>query len=154
MSYAGTLLLYVGWYSSFYTRNQLTLSLAFATRFFAIFAIAPLVTLQPEDEAPLFVSIPAVVAFVNAVVDFLQAYVMIEEIDKTRMAWFALCLAAVYIFLSRQVQTRQVQGRKITPGGTQVLHFLHLAVALGFITVAIPIRLDATWFTIGCFLSS
>ncbi len=164
MSYAGTLLLYVGWYSTFYTRNQLNFTLAFATLFFAIFAIAPLVTLQPEDEAPLFASIPAVLAFVNAVVYFLQAYVMIEEIDKTRMAWFALGLAAVYIFLSRQVQTRQVQARqvqarqvqsrKITPGSTQVLHFLHLAVALGFITVAIPIRLDAHWITIGWFVES
>jgi uncharacterized membrane protein len=154
MSYAGTLLLYVGWYSTFYTRSQLGLTLAFATLFFAIFAIAPLVTLQPEDEAPLFASIPAVLAFANAVVYFLQAYVMIEEIDKTRMAWFALGLAAVYIFLSRQVQTRQVQSRKITPGGTQVLHFLHLAVALGFITVAIPIRLDAHWITIGWFVES
>jgi len=64
MSYVGTLLLYVGWYSSFYTRSQLTLTLAFATLFFAIFAIAPLVTLQPEHEAPLFASIPAVLAFV------------------------------------------------------------------------------------------
>jgi len=154
MSYAGTLLLYVGWYSTFYTRNQLNFTLAFATLFFAIFAIAPLVTVQPDDEAPLFASIPAMLAFVNAVIYFLQAYVMIEEIDKTRMAWFALGLAAVYIFLSRQVQTRQGQSTKITTGGTQVLHFLHLAVALGFITVAIPIRLDAHWITIGWFVES
>src|SRR5450432_319810 len=54
MSYAGTLLLYVGWYSSFYTRDQLGVTIAFATLFFAIFAIAPLVTLQPEGEIPLF----------------------------------------------------------------------------------------------------
>jgi uncharacterized membrane protein len=149
MSYAGTLLLYIGWYSSFYTRNQLGLTIAFATLFFAIFAIAPLVTFQPADEAPLFASIPAVLAFVNAAGYFLQAYAMIEEIDKTRMAWFALALAAVYIFLSRQVHTR-----KITPGATQILHFLHLAVALGFITVAIPIRLDAHWITIGWFVEA
>jgi uncharacterized membrane protein len=154
MSYAGTLLLYIGWHSSFYTRSQLTLTLAFATLFFAIFAIAPLVTLQPEDEAPVFASIPAILAFVNAVVYFLQAYAMIEEVDKTRMAWFALGLAAVYIFLSRQVQSRQVHNRKLTPGATPVLHFLHLAVALGFITVAIPIRLDAHWITIGWFVEA
>src|ERR1700719_519605 len=48
MSYAGTLLLYIGWYSRFYTRDQLSLTLFFATLFFAIFAIAPLITLQPE----------------------------------------------------------------------------------------------------------
>jgi uncharacterized membrane protein len=149
MSYAGTVLLYVGWYSSFYTRSELALTLGFATLFFAIFAIAPLVTLQPEGEIPLFASVPAILAFVNAVVYFLQAYAMFEEVDKTDMAWFALALAAVYIFLSRQVQTR-----KITPGATQILHFLHLAVALGFITVAIPIRLDAHWITIGWFVEA
>jgi uncharacterized membrane protein len=78
MSYAGTLLLYIGWYSSFYTRSQFGLTLAFATLFFAIFAIAPLVTLQPENEAPLFASVPAALAFVNAVVYFLQSYAMVE----------------------------------------------------------------------------
>jgi len=149
MSYAGTLLLYMGWYSGFYSRSQLGLTLSFATLFFAIFAIAPLVTLQPEDEIPLFASVPAVLAFVNAVVYFLQAYAMFEEIDKTDMAWFALALAAVYIFLSRQVHSR-----KMTPGAAQILHFLHLAVALGFITVAIPIRLDAHWITIGWFVEA
>jgi uncharacterized membrane protein len=149
MSYVGTVLLYIGWYVSFYTREQLSLTLAFATLFFAIFAIAPLLTLQPESEAPLFAAIPAIIAFVNAVVYFLQAYVMIEGVDKTEMAWFALALAVIYIFLSWQVQTR-----RITPGATTTLHFLHLAVALGFITVAIPIRLDAHWITIGWFVEA
>jgi uncharacterized membrane protein len=146
MSYAGTMLLYVGWYSSFYSRNQLGLTLGFATLFFAIFAIAPLVTLQPEGEIPIFASIPAVLAFVNAGAYFLQSYAMIEEVDKTYMAWFALGLAAVYIFLSRQVHRRA-----LTPRASEILYFLHLAVALGFITVAIPIRLDAHWITIGWF---
>jgi uncharacterized membrane protein len=145
MSYAGTLLLYIGWYSSFYTRSQLNLTFAFATLFFAIFAIAPLITLQPGGEMPLFAAIPAVVAFVNAGVYFLQAYAMIAEVDKTYMAWFALALAAVYILLSRQVHTR---------GASERLHFLHLAVAIGFITVAIPIRLDAHWITIGWFVEA
>lgn len=149
MSYAGTLLLYVGWYSSFYTRSQLNPTLSFATLFFAIFAVAPLVTLQPEDEAPLFASIPAILAFVNAVVYFLQADAMFEEVDRTDMAWFALALAAVYIFLSRQVQSR-----KISAATTQRLHLLHLAVALGFVTVAIPIRLDTHWITIGWFVEA
>jgi uncharacterized membrane protein len=144
MSYAGTLLLSIGWYSAFYTRSQLGLTLGFATLFFAIFAIAPLVTLQPEAEIALFASIPAVVAFVNAGVYFLQAYAMVDEVDKTYMAWFALGLAAVYIFLSRQVHARL-----LAPGASEILYFLHLAVALGFITIAIPIRMNAHWITIG-----
>lgn len=149
MSYAGTILLYIAWYSSFYTRPQLSLTLGFATFFFAIFAVAPLVALQPEEENAIFAAVPAILAFVNAGVYFLQAYAMIKEVDKTYMAWFALALAAVYIFLSRQVHNR-----KLTEGAAQILYFLHLAVAIGFITVAIPIRLNAHWITIGWFIEA
>src|SRR5246500_4356034 len=149
MSYVGTLLLYMGWYSEFYNRSQLGLTLAFATLFFAIFAIAPLVTLQPENEIPLLAAIPAVLAFVNAGVYFLQSYAMIEAVDKTYMAWFALALAAIYIVLSRQVHARN-----LNRGASEILYFLHLAVAIGFITVAHPIRLDAHWITIGWFIEA
>jgi len=149
MSYAGTLLLYIGWYSSFYTRDQLALTLSFATLFFAIFAITPLVTLQVDGEPAILASIPPVLAFVNAGVFFLQAYAMIEEVDKTLMAWFALGLAAIYIFLSRQMQARSTSAH-----ASQVLYYLHLALAIGFITVAIPIRLDAHWITIGWFVEA
>jgi uncharacterized membrane protein len=149
MSYAGTLLMYVGWYSEFYDRSQLGLTLTFATFFFAVFAIAPLVTLHPEGEIPLFAAIPAVLAFVNAGVYFLQSYVMIEVVDKTYMAWFALALAAIYIILSRQVHARHR-----VPATSDILYFLHLAVAIGFITIAIPIRLDAHWITIGWFVEA
>ena len=148
-SYVGTLLLYIGWYSEFYDRSQLGLTLAFATLFFTIFAIAPLVTLHPENEIPLFAAIPAVLAFVNAGVYFLESYAMIEAVDKTYMAWFALALAAIYIVLSRQVRARMR-----APGASEILYFLHLAVAIGFITVAIPIRLDAHWITIGWFIEA
>jgi uncharacterized membrane protein len=144
------LLLYIGWYSQFYNRSQLTLTLTFATLFFAVFAIAPLITVQPESEVAIFASIPALVAFVNALVYFLQAYVMVQEVDKTYMAWFALALAAVYIFLSRQIHARD----DLNPGASEILRFLHLAVAIGFITVAIPIRLDAHWITIGWFVEA
>jgi uncharacterized membrane protein len=149
LSYVGTLLLYVGWYSTFYTRDHLGLTLAFATLFFAIFAIAPLITHQTEGERAVSAAIPAVLAFVNAGAYFLQAYVMIQEVDKTYMAWFALGLAAVYIFLSRQVHSRA-----LSPDAAEILHFLHLAVAIGFITVAIPIRLDAHWITLGWFVEA
>jgi uncharacterized membrane protein len=144
LSYAGTLVLYIGWYSEFYNRSQLRLTLAFATLFFAIFAIAPLIAQRPEHDVAPFTAIPLFLAFVNAGVYFLQAYAMFEEIDKHTMAWFALALAGVYIWLSRQAGERFPD-----PDNARKLHFLHLAVAIGFITIAIPIRLDGHWITIG-----
>jgi len=149
LSYAGTLLLYIGWYSEFYDRSQIRWTLAFATLFFAIFAIAPLVARRPEKEIPPFSAVPLFLAFVNAGVYFLQVYALYEEIDKHAMAWFALVLAAVYIFLSRQAGDRFPDREN-----AQKLHFLHLALAIGFITIAIPIRLDGHWITIGWFVEA
>jgi uncharacterized membrane protein len=149
MSYVGTLILYLGWYWTFYNGGPLELTLAYASLFFAIFAIAPLITLQPDGEHPILAAIPAVLAFVNAGVYFLEAYAMIQEVNKVNMAWFALALAAVYIFLSRLVHAR-----KMAAGTSEILYYLHLALAIGFITVAIPIRLDAHWITIGWFIEA
>ena len=110
LSYAGTLLLYIGWYSSFYDRSQLRMTVAFATLFFAIFAVAPLLARQGE-KGRLSESVPLFLALVNAAGYFLQIYVMYEAVDTKETAWFALALAALYIFLSRQTRARADQCR-------------------------------------------
>ena len=104
LAFVGTLTLYIGWDSEFYNRSQLNLTLAFATLFFIIFAVAPLLARQPENETAPFAAIPLFLAFINAGVYFVQVYAMFEEVDKHAMAWFALALAAVYIFLSKQTR--------------------------------------------------
>ena len=86
---------------------------------------------------------------VNAAGYFLQIYVMFEEIGTKDTAWFALALAALYIFLSRQTR-----GRAGNPEAARTVDLLHLALAIGFITVAIPIRLDAHWVTMGWFVEA
>ena len=146
LSYAGTMLLYVGWYSSFYDVTQVRMTVGFATLFFAIFAVAPLLA-RPAQKGGLSDSVPPLVAVVNAAGYFLQIYVMFEEIGTKDTAWFALALAALYIFLSRQAR-----GRAGSSEAAQTVDLLHLALAIGFITVAIPIRLDAHWITIGWFV--
>jgi uncharacterized membrane protein len=149
LSFVGTITLYIGWYISYYTRSQLRLTLGFATLFFAIFAIAPLVGRGRQSGTKAFATVPHLIAFVNAVVFFLQVYAMLEEVDKTATAWFALALAAVYIFLSRQMKARETNASAVA-----TLHFLHLALAIGFITIAIPIRVNAHWITMGWFVEA
>jgi uncharacterized membrane protein len=154
LSFVGTLSLYATWNASFYSTPQLRLTLGFATLFFAIFAIAPLVARHSETEIDSD-SFPAqllkgsgspialFLAFVNAVVYFLQVYAMYEQVDKTLSAWFALALAGVYILLSRRAGVRYGEQSQ------QSLRLLHLALAVGFITIAIPIRMDGHWITTG-----
>src|SRR6201999_1305550 len=59
-------------------------------------------------------------------------------------AWFALALAALYILLSHYARLKHPD----SPAGER-LRLLHLALAVGFITIAIPIRLDSHWITFG-----
>jgi uncharacterized membrane protein len=140
LSYVGMLGLYVGWYSEFYRRPEFAVTLFFATIFFAIFAVAPLVSRVPEGSSLLY--LPAALTLINTGVYFLQAYAMVDEIDKQAMAWFALALAAVHIGLSRIVRRQQ-------PADAEMLRLLHLALAVALITIAIPIRLDGHWITVG-----
>jgi uncharacterized membrane protein len=70
---------------------------------------------------------------------------MLEEVDKNLSAWVALALAGVYVYLSREI------GRRSRIAG---MDLLHLALAVGFITIAIPIRLDAHWITVGWFVEA
>jgi len=140
LSYVGMVGLYVGWYSEFYRRPEFAVTLFFATIFFAIFAVAPLVSRVPEGSALLY--FPAALTLINTGVYFLQAYAMVNEIDKLAMAWFALVLAAVHIGLSRIVRHQQ-------PADAEMLRLLHLALAVALITIAIPIRLDGHWITVG-----
>jgi len=149
LSYVGTLALYVGWYSNFYDRSQLRLTVGFATLFFAIFAVVPLLARQGDDKARLSESIPLCLALANAAGYFLQIYAMFEEVDDKATAWFALALATVYIFLSRQTRARAS-----SPETARTVDLLHLALAIGFITIAIPIRLDAHWITMGWFVEA
>lgn len=141
LSYFGTLVLYIAWYSEYYRRFEFATTFAFATIYFVIFAIAPLVAEAPEGAVSLS-WLPATLTFINTGVFFLQAYAMVEEIDKLAMAWFALALAGVHIALSRIISRRE-------PVNAEPLRLLHLALAVALITIAIPIRLDGHWITVG-----
>ena len=92
--------------------------------------------------------LPLVLAFVNAATYFLQAYAMISEISTVAMAWFSLTLAAVYLLLNR------LRPRSSDAAAEQNLRLMHLALAVGLVTVAIPIRLEAHWITIGWFVEA
>ncbi len=144
LGFVGTLLLYLGWAGEFYSRSQLTPTLFFATVFFLIFAIAPLLMLRQERGVGIM---PLILTFVNAITYFLQAYAMIMEISHAGMAWFSLALAAVYLGLN------SLRPRSDTAGEYN-LRLMHLALAVGLVTVAIPIRLDGHWITIGWFVES
>jgi len=147
-SFAGTLVLYVGWYSSFYTREQRPLTVFFAALFAAIFAAVPLAT---RYERSTRFSGPSttltLLPLLNAVIFFLQLYVMYES-EAATLTWFALALGAIYLGISAMFKKR-------FPGDdVSVINLLHVAIAIAFITIAIPLKLEAHWITIGWLIES
>src|SRR5258708_8096081 len=95
LSYVGMAGLYVGWYSEFYRRPEFAVTLVFATVFFAIFTVAPLVSRVPEGSSLLHLS--AALTPINTGVYFLQASAMSDETDKLAMAWFQRALPSSQI---------------------------------------------------------
>lgn len=151
ISFIGTLALYIGWYSEFYSRPQLDTTVAFATVFFLIFALAPLLAHGVENgDYTSAAAVLLVLALINAATYFLQLYGMLESVSKPAIAWAAVALAAVYIGLSRVSEAHR-EGDEQT---RRTLNYLHLALAIGFLTLAIPIRLEAHWITIGWFVEA
>jgi uncharacterized membrane protein len=149
-AFVGTLVLYIGWYSSYYTKQQINLTLAFAALFFAIFAAGSLIGNSRETPADTSISRAFVLLLpiVNAAAFFMQAYVMLDEVNRAAEAWFALALAAVFLALSRAAAAGHSEVER------RDLRLLHIALAIGFITIAVPLKLEAHWITIGWFVEA
>jgi uncharacterized membrane protein len=147
-SFAGTIVLYVGWYSSYYSRDQRPPTVFFAALFAAIFAAIPLVTRYERSKRFSGPSVTLILlALINAVIFFLQLYVMYES-ETATLTWFALALAAFYLCISAVFKKR-------FPGDdVSVINLLHVAIAIAFITIAIPLKLEAHWITISWLIES
>src|SRR5260370_5049865 len=148
-SFIGTIILYAGWGEQYYSFSQRTITVLFTAIFAAIFAAIPLVT--PYYRSSKFPG-PSItltlLPFFNAAGFFLALYRMSED-EKTNLTWFALGLAAVYLALSNVFMRRFAE--KDT---RKVVALLHVAIAIAFITIAIPLRLNAHWITIGWLIES
>jgi uncharacterized membrane protein len=148
VSLLATLILYFTWYATFYRRSELALTLGFATVFFVIFAMAPLLegVYSPDVNGRSFAVLFA--SSLNALSYFLELYLVLGRIDRTATAWCTLALGAVYIFLGGFLRTK-------TGGHTaSALPHLHLALGTVFITLAIAISFEYQWVSIGWFVEA
>jgi uncharacterized membrane protein len=142
-SFAGTVILYLGWFIQFYSISQRPLTVFFAAIFAAIFAGIPLAAWSdrsPRSAGPSMTL--ALLPLLNAAVLFLALSEMYEQ-ETITLAWYALGLAAVYLGISSLFKPR-FPHRDTTFGA-----LLHVTMAITFITIAIPLGLSSPWITIG-----
>jgi uncharacterized membrane protein len=147
-AFAGTVLFFAGWWSEFYTDAQFGWTAFFLTLFFAIFAFAPrLVRVDLEDGAPHSAWDNLAMVFLpiaNAALGFL-AYDALFQSFKNDWAgtWLAVGFAAFYLFLLR------LRARERLQASPALLSALHLTLAVVFLTIAIPLKTQGRWLTIG-----
>jgi uncharacterized membrane protein len=139
LGFVGTLALYVSWYNEFYNRPQLATTLFFASMFFAFFAVAPFQIAKRNSASKVAIGL----ALLNGITYFLETYVMLYHVDPNQMAWFCVVLAVVYLLLARFPRAAT------TPGAGYELRLIHLALAMGLVTVTVPIGFEAHAITIG-----
>jgi uncharacterized membrane protein len=147
-SFVGTMLLYIGWCSDYYSKDQRILTVCFTALFFAIFAAIPL--LSPYEESKRFTG-PSVtltlIPLFNAVAFFLALYQMYQG-ENVTLTWYALALAAFYLGIAASFKKR------FPKQDTTFIHLLHVAMAITFITIAIPLKLEGQWITISWLVES
>ena len=136
--FLGTTALFAEWATTYYTDPQLATTFAFATFFFLLFALAPLTGKSAETDRDVTV----LLTLLNAGAYFAACYSMLDPHYRTNLAWLMIAIAIFYFVLTRELQRR---------GGTAArLHApLTLALGVGFLTVAIPLKLDRYWIDLG-----
>lgn len=146
----GTGVMYVGWGGQFYDTTERTVTVLFVSAFFAIFALVPLLTPLTRSRWHSGMSITlTLLPLVNGAAYFLALYGMYDN-QVVTLTWYALALAGVYLLLSSQFKRRVGSD----PDVVKTVSLIHVAAAIAFITIAIPLKLDAHWITIGWLIES
>lgn len=147
-AFAGTALFIAGWWVSFYSQEQEWRTAFFLTCFFLIFAFAPRLARAKLNEHGIssawdklaLVLMPVL----NAALGFLAFYSLPTSTTQDWAGpWMAVAFAAFYLLLVR------LPARGVLGESPAALSGLHLAAAVVFLTIAIPLKTHGRWMTIG-----
>lgn len=132
VSFAFTYLLFSAWREDHYQPEKLWAAVAFLTAVFALFVFADL---APQWRGRSLAVENWVRMFLNPLVFFGAAYALLEPEHPQWMGLFALTMAIAYAALARLVEGRRTR-------------YALIGIAGLFVTLAIPIQLEAHWVTL------
>jgi len=138
LALVGTVFYFVSWYDAFYQPSKLIGTLIFASLFFIEFAA--LAALRARRESALLPEQYAIV-LANATWFMITLHVTLYEDHRWGLTFAVLALAAAHLAVPRLLP----RGRESAQPPPASL--LYAGLALTFITLAIPIRLEGEWIT-------
>src|SRR5580698_3571688 len=136
--FLATLVYFWGWYSDFYSADQLLATVLFATVFFVLFAALPLVRSWRGGDLS---GLEAGIVLVNSLAYLVALRAMLWPDNRWALTVAVLALAAAHLAAERMLPEKRGTG-------TRLARILYAGLALTFVTLAIPIRLDGSWITI------
>jgi len=137
VAFFGTLFLYIGWSASYYSHDQMNRTIGFATLFYLLFGVVPL--LRRWGEHKVGSTVILLLPFANAFVYFIQLTNMLHDQQK-HLAWYAVILAVFSFVIAAALHLRGLERDDLAAA--------HVALGLGFVTIAIPLHFDQLWITI------
>jgi len=148
MAFLGSSLFYIAWSFGYYSNAQAWRTAFFLVCFFLVFAFAPRLVLRKLDDESRIAGWDnlalVVLPLANAAWGFLGFYAILDRPGSDwAQAWLAVAFAAFYLLLLRLPESGRL---KSSPA---VLSGLHLAIAVVFLTIAIPLKAHGRWITTG-----
>src|ERR1700722_7300069 len=136
--FLATLVYFWGWYSDFYRADELAITVLFATVFFILFAALPMIRSWRDGELS---AVEAAIGLMNSLAYLVALREMLWPDNRWVLTVAVLALAAGHLAAERMLPEKR---------GTEVrlARILYAGLALTFVTLAIPIRLDGKWITI------
>ncbi len=138
VQFLATLVYFWGWYSEFYRADELEITVVFATVFFILFAALPMVRSWRDGD---FSGLEAGIVLVNSLAYLAALREMLWPENRWALTVAVLVLAAAHLAAERMLPEKR--GTEV-----RVARILYAGLALTFVTLAIPIRLDGRWVTI------
>ncbi len=129
----GTCILYGGWYSRYFSQDQLTPSLAWLGAFYLVFLALPFVFHFVRQTAVTLERF--LLALANAVFAFGFCWHMLHQDNSSALGFIAVGMSAVYVVLGVQLR------RRLPTDSRSMLGVIALAVT--FLTLAFPLHLHA-----------
>lgn len=138
LQFLATLIYFWGWYAEFYRNYELSQTLVFATLFFALFASLPIIRSTRHGE---LAGVEIAIVLGNATQFLIALRQMLWPQDRWGLTFFVVGLAVVHLAAERAVPRNDTRA-------SQLARTIYAGLALTFLTLAIPIRLDGKWITI------
>jgi uncharacterized membrane protein len=137
-SFVGTVLLAAAWASTYYSEPQLGTTIVFASFFFLLYALAAFA----EKSTSPFSNLMTILALLSAGIYFLAGHLMLQQHYLNEFAWLTAAVAAFYFGFAWLLKKRAGDAAPLYSA-------VALALAVGFLTAAIPLGFETHWIVLG-----